>query len=162
MDLKNAQKIADAVIERINPYCFKIQVAGSIRRKKEFPKDIDIVLIPSDAWNLEHEMMGLQFSSVTPSLKPISGEKLRRISYNGIQLDFYFATPETWATLLLIRTGSKENNIRLCSIAKRRGWRLAANGNGLFNYDGFRIAGDSERSIYEALDVPWQEPEERG
>ena len=31
----------------------------------------------------------------------------------------------------------------------------------LFYETGRRIAGDTERSIYEALEVPWQEPWER-
>jgi len=76
-------------------------------------------------------------------------------------VDLYFATAETWATLLLIRTGSKENNIRLATLAKRRGWHLAANGDGLFDEKGRRVAGDSEESIYKALVLPYQEPWER-
>ncbi|MBA7669483.1 hypothetical protein ES703_77614 [subsurface metagenome] len=67
---------------------------------------------------------------------------------------------ETWATLLLIRTGSKESNIRLATLAQKKGWRLKANGEGLFN-EGQRIAGDTEESIYEALELPYQRPEER-
>jgi len=47
------------------------------------------------------------------------------------------------------------------ALAKKRGWRLAASGDGLFDETGRRIAGDTERSIYEALEVPWQEPWER-
>jgi len=54
-----------------------------------------------------------------------------------------------------------ESNIRLATLAKKRGWRLAASGDGLFDETGRRIAGDTERSIYEALEVPWQEPWER-
>jgi len=46
-------------------------------------------------------------------------------------------------------------------LARRRGWHLAAGGRGLFNERGERIAGDSERSIYEALELEYQEPWER-
>jgi DNA polymerase/3'-5' exonuclease PolX len=46
-------------------------------------------------------------------------------------------------------------------LAKKKGWHLAANGDGLFDENGKRIAGESEESIYKALDLPWQEPEER-
>lgn len=155
MELNKAKTIADEVIKRLSPYCSKIEVAGSVRRQKAFPADIDIVLIPYDIWNLTHEIMGLGPARV-------SGDKLKRIDYNGVQVDIYFARPETWATLLLIRTGSKENNIRLAALAKKKGWHLAASGDGLFNQDGRRIAGDSEESIYEALNLAWQRPEERG
>lgn len=154
MELEKAKVIADTVVKALAPYCDKIEVAGSVRRKKPLVKDIDIVLIPSDLWNLTHEI-----SSLGPSR--LAGGKLKRVIYNGVQLDFYFATAETWATLLLIRTGSKENNIRLASLAKKRGWRLAASGDGLFNEKGERIAGDSEESIYQALGLRWQEPWER-
>jgi len=46
-------------------------------------------------------------------------------------------------------------------LTKKRGWRLAASGDGLFDETGRRIASDTERSIYEALEMPWQEPWER-
>ncbi len=155
MSLERAQRIAGEVARRLSPYCKKIEVVGSIRRKKPQVRDIDFVLIPSDLWNLQHEIMGMGQSRV-------SGEKLKRVMVGSTQVDLYFATPETWATLLLIRTGSAENNIRLCSRAKEMGWHLAASGGGLFNEKDERIAGDSERSIYDALDLPYQRPEERG
>jgi len=157
MELEVAQKIAAAVIERLSPYCQKIETAGSIRRRKAIVHDIDLVLIPSDAWNLEGEVLAL----ARPFHPKMSGEKLKRFDYNGAQVDLYYATPQTWATLLLIRTGSKESNIRLCSRAKDMGWHLAASGDGLFNGTGERIAGDSEISIYNALGLPYQRPEER-
>jgi len=42
------------------------------------------------------------------------------------------------------------------------GWHLAASGEGLFNEKGERVAGDTEESIYEALGLAYQRPEERG
>ena len=155
MQLKEAKVIADEVIKRLSPYCQRIEVAGSVRREKPTVNDIDFVLIASDLWNLSHEIMGLG----PPRL---GGGKLKRVIYNGVQLDFYFANEQTWATLLLIRTGSKENNIRLATLAKKKGWHLAASGDGLFNEKGERIAGDSEESIYRALGLPYQAPEGRG
>lgn len=154
MELERAKRIAEKVLERVSPYCSKIEVAGSVRRGKPQVNDIDFVLIPSDPWNLTHEIMGLGPSTAT-------GDKLKRVKFDDVQVDFYYATPETWATLLLIRTGSKESNIRLASLAKKKGWRLAASGDGLFNEKGQRIAGDSEESIFEALSLPHQEPWQR-
>ncbi len=157
MKLEKAQAIAKEVIERLSPYCKQIVVAGSVRRQKPNVRDIDIVLVPSDPWNLEQELLGM----ARPFKPKLSGEKLKRFDYNSTQIDLYYASEKTWATLLLIRTGSKENNIRLATLAKKRGWHLAASGDGLFNENGERIAGDSEESIYKALDLPWQRPEER-
>ncbi|MBW2560817.1 MAG: hypothetical protein JRE40_08180 [Deltaproteobacteria bacterium] len=155
ISLERAEKIAAEVVKRLSPYCQKIEVAGSVRRKKPWVRDIDFVLIPSDLWNLQHEIMGM-------GQVRMSGNKLMRVMVGSTQVDIYFASPETWAMLLLIRTGSAENNIRLATLAKKKGWHLAASGDGLFNEDGERIAGDTEISIYNALGLRWQRPEERG
>jgi len=152
--LERAQKVAGAVVKCLSPYCQRIEVAGSIRRSKLWVNDIDLVLIPHDLWNLHAELMKLG------QLK-MSGKKIMRVIVGSTQVDIYIANEATWATLLLIRTGSKENNIRLCSRAKDMGWHLAASGDGLFNDKGERIAGDSEESIYGALGLPYQWPEER-
>lgn len=154
MQLEKAKTIANEVVKRLSPYCQRIEVTGSVRRQKPVVNDIDIVLIASDHWNLSREIKGLGPAKV-------SGEKLHRTSYNGVQIDIYFATDETWATLLLIRTGSKESNIRLATLAKKKGWHLAVSGDGLFNEKGERIAGDSEESIYAALGLPYLKPEKR-
>ncbi len=160
--LERAQKTAEAIIKRLAPYCKKkadgetpyIEVVGSIRRRKPWVNDIDIVLIPSDPWNLHHEILGLGQTRA-------AGSKIMQVMIGSTQVDIYIASDETWATLLLIRTGCTENNIRLASRAKERGWHLHANGDGLFNENGQRIAGDTELSIYNALGLPWQEPWER-
>lgn len=155
MELERAQRIAEGIVGGLEQYCEQIEVAGSIRRKKPQVNDIDLVLVPRDRDALDRRLMQLG------KLK-MSGMKIARVEMDSIPLDVYFASPETFATLLLIRTGSKENNIRLATLARKRGWRLAASGDGLFNEKGERVAGDSEKSIYGALGLPWQEPWERG
>jgi len=154
MELERAKAIAQRVKDLLEPACEKVVVAGSIRRRRPLVNDIDLVLVPKDRYAVDSILMRL-------GKVKMSGMKIARVQMDSISLDVYYATPETFATLLLIRTGSVENNIRLCSLAKKRGWHLAANGDGLFNERGGRIAGDSEESIYEALGVPWQEPWER-
>lgn len=155
MELEKAKAIADTIVKALEAYCDRIEVAGSIRRQKPTVRDIDLVLVARDRWNLDLALMKMGHYKM-------SGMKIARVQMDSIPLDIYFASPETFATLLLIRTGSVENNIRLASRAKKRGWRLAASGDGLFNEKGERIAGDSEESIYQALGLPYQEPEERG
>ena len=155
MEMEKAKAIADSVVKVLEPYCERIEVAGSIRRQKPFVNDIDLVLIPRDRWGLDGVLLRM-------GKYKMWGKKITRVQMENISLDIYFATSETFATLLLIRTGSAENNIRLATLAKRKGWRLKANGDGLFNEKGERVAGDSEESIYQALGLLWQEPVERG
>ncbi|GAI89691.1 unnamed protein product, partial [marine sediment metagenome] len=44
--LERAQKVADAVMERLIPYCQRIDIAGSIRKGKPWVNDVDLVLVP--------------------------------------------------------------------------------------------------------------------
>lgn len=172
MELKNADFVAGELLRKLEPACERATVAGSIRRRKPFPRDIDLVLIPND-WNAiagvlaklgRLAMSGKKLARVEMPVRMMrkSAEGNTEIVQGATGIDVYYATPANFATLLLIRTGSVGNNIRLCSLAKNKGWRLAANGDGLFNGRGERIAGDTEKSIYQALGIPWQEPWERG
>jgi DNA polymerase/3'-5' exonuclease PolX len=155
--LVEARRIAEAVIDRLKPYCDRLPVAvGSIRRERATVNDVDIVAIPQ-------ELCLSMFVEALKSLGELAmdGPKIKRFRYQDISVDVYMATRDTWATLMLIRTGSAENNRRLCGIAKSKGWTLKASGEGLLNEAGMRIAGDSETAIYAALGVPYQRPQDR-
>jgi len=90
-----------------------------------------------------------------------AGKAEIHLSFRGAPVDIYLASEETWHTLILIRTGPKEHNVKMCAEAKSRGWKMRTAGEGLFNERGERIAGDSERSFFEAFGWPYKEPEER-
>ena len=106
-------------------------------------------------------MVNLLVALQTIVEKMRGGGKIEERAYKGAQVDLYFATPETWACLLLIRTGSKQHNIKLTSLAKARGWHLYANGVGLVNEKGERVAGDTEESFFAELGLRYLEPWER-
>jgi len=160
MKLSEALKAANQVKFVLEPHCSKIEIAGSIRRRKEFVHDIDLVVIPSNQG---------QFITALQSLGKIKmgGHKLIRCDLSGISVDIYIATPETWATLFLIRTGSKEHNVKMCAQARRMGMILHADGRGLIRPGDGEIAleekvkSDTEESIFEALGLPYKKPEER-
>ncbi len=162
MELESALKIAADLMAELAPLCEKIEVAGSIRRQRPEVKDIDLVLIPKNQGLLDTKLreLGCQFG----------GPKIRCLVYphprterspQGALVDIYIASPETWATLLLIRTGSTRHNVRLCTRARSLGLQLKAGGEGLVDDLGKRVAGDSEESIFQALGLPFKPPEER-
>jgi len=160
MQLEKANKIAMDIEEQLRPWCSNIAIVGSIRRKKDWIRDVDIIAIPSNQG---------RFLAVLQSLGRIKtgGGKIIRVAMGftkGIDLDVYVATPETWATLLLIRTGSASHNVYLCGLAKNNGLKLHADGSGLFKIvEGVevRIAGDTEESIFKALGLQYVAPEKR-
>lgn len=49
MTLEQAKKFAEAVVGWLRPHCFRIEVAGSIRRERKECADVDIVCVPRDA-----------------------------------------------------------------------------------------------------------------
>lgn len=159
MRLEQARLIAERVMETLSPCYEKIEVVGSIRREKPLVHDIDIVMIPKPG----HDLVLSSLLCGMGSLE-VDGPKIKRLRLprENIAVDIYLATPAAWATLLLIRTGSAESNMRLAALAKTKGWHLKASGEGLLDEDGKRIAGDTEESIFEALGIPYEEPHERG
>jgi DNA polymerase/3'-5' exonuclease PolX len=157
MDLVPASKIADEVMERLAPSCSRKLVVGSIRRQKPRVKDVDIVVIPRNQGQLAVALRDL-------GQKIRQGPLIYSCTFRGFQVDIYIATPETWVTLVLIRTGSKEHNIKMCSAAKKQGLKLHANGSGItVESTGEFWAGEikSERDIFAALEVPYLEPRDR-
>ena len=156
MKLMEAETLAREIIEQLAPFCepLKIVTVGSIRRRRPFVHDIDLLLIPANQGKLLVALKAI-------GEKRRGGGKIEERLYKGAQVDLYFATRQTWATLLLIRTGSKAHNIFLTSLAKARGWHLYANGDGLVNEKGVEIAGDTEESFFTALGLPYREPWER-
>ena len=85
------------------------------------------------------------------------GEKAAQLTINGINVDLYSSTEETWEPLLLIRTGSAEHNIKLSMIARKKGMKLSHKG---LIKDGKNIAS-TEREIFNLLDLTYVPPEER-
>lgn len=154
MKLKEAEKFAEQLMEQIRPYCDRLIVAGSIRRKKSEVRDVDIVLIPKPLlWN--RIVATLQRNMDAKVLK--HGEKAAQLTINGINVDLYSATPETWEPLLLIRTGSAEHNIKLSMIARKKGMKLSHKG---LIKDG-KIIASTEREIFDLLELTYVTPEER-
>ena len=47
MNLEEATKLANEAVELLKPYCDKIMIVGSIRRKRPTVNDIDLLCIPS-------------------------------------------------------------------------------------------------------------------
>jgi len=154
MKLLEAEQKAKEIVDLLSPFCEKIMIVGSIRRKKSEVKDIDLVAIPKNRMELQDQILRLGVCTQ-------SGLKSMRVFHKETQVDIYFAMEETWGTLVLIRTGSAENNRRLCSLAKRKGWQLKAGGEGLVDpKTGMKIAGDEE-SIFAALGLKYLPPEQR-
>jgi len=152
MRLEQAEKLAEQFIHEIADYCEKIKIVGSIRRRKTDCRDIDLVLLakPEELWNFTFKLKRI-------SKIKVDGKQVKRVLYKGQQIDLYFATPETWGALVLIRTGSAQHNIALSKRALNMGMKLSHKG---LIKDG-KIIVSTEEGIFKALGMKYLPPEER-
>ena len=132
-----------------------VEVCGSIRRRKEIVRDMDILVAAND-----HEKVTSFFVSMPEVEETLAtGETKTSVRMrSGIEADLRVVSREEFPYALMYFTGSKEHNVRLRGIAKRKGWKL--NEYGLFDGDSL-VKCINEEEIYRALDLPFIPPELR-
>jgi DNA polymerase (family 10) len=132
-----------------------VEVCGSIRRRKEIVRDIDILVGGGDSRSI------ISFFTSLPEVEEIivSGEtKTSCRLKSGIEADLRIVNKEEFPYALMYFTGSKEHNVKLRGIAKKKGFKL--NEYGLF--DGEKLVTlNSEEEIYHMLDLAYIAPELR-
>jgi DNA polymerase (family X) len=147
-ELETAQKIADDLLAYLGRHFVKYQICGSIRRKKPDVGDIDVVAIPKQKYEFGEETLSDSIKKVDPrgteeahrmgksgAKRFLDGELIKRFEFKGMSVDLYLADEKTFGTLVLIRTGSKEHNIKLTTLAREKGLKLFASGKGLCEID---------------------------
>ncbi|SNZ14634.1 DNA polymerase/3'-5' exonuclease PolX [Hydrogenobacter hydrogenophilus] len=137
----------------------KIELAGSLRRRKETVGDIDILVsAPRQNWVKIHEHF-VSFNGVKDVL--LKGEtKSSVVLENARQVDLRTVEPHQWGAALQYFTGSKEHNIRVRDIAKAKGLKLSE--YGVFKADTDQwIGGSSEEEVYALLGMQTPPPEIR-
>jgi DNA polymerase (family 10) len=163
MILHEAWTIADRIKAELLPFCDKLEVAGSLRRAREHVNDIDLVLQPKAGMD---ESLRARVAQRTQPVTSGPANLIVRLR-SGFQLDIFFAhggtrdlldaQPSNWGSVLLCRTGSKEHNIFLAQRAQGLGLKWETM-RGIVNAEGKILAGATEESIFEALNMDWVQP----
>ena len=158
MIYKDILPIADKYKKILEPYCKRIEVAGSIRRNKSECGDIEVVIIRSPD-KLE------ELKSVVGEWKRVRGSITGRYTQveveNGIKIDIFIAVDDgsNWGNIYLIRTGNWKFSrfmmgIRAPQVGLRHRegylWRLDS-----------RIECPEEEDVFRELEMNWIEPENR-
>lgn len=148
--------ISEEVIEHLKSHADKIEKAGSLRRWKETIGDIDI-LATGDTAKLMDTFA--DYDEVEEVL--VKGDTKTSVRFvGGIQADLRVVDSDSFGAALQYFTGSKEHNVPLRQIAIDQGYKL--NEYGLFNKDtDEKVAGETEKGIYEKLSMKWMPPELR-
>jgi len=133
--------------------------AGSLRRMKETIGDVDILATGADG-----PVIIKAFTSL-PQVQYVLAEgdtKGTIITGDGLQVDLRVVPEESYGAALQYFTGSKDHNIRLREIARKK--KLKVNEYGVFRGEK-SIGGKTEEEVYELLGLPWIPPvlrEDRG
>ena len=165
----DAIAVAGEIVSWLKPYCKKIMIAGSLRREKAEVGDIEILCIPRLGYRDEvhYRIMYLirnRFLDYRLNKKGSrtygKQNKLLVHCESGIPLDVFSVSEEAWAMGLLIRTGSKMFNIRLCMQAKKLGFHIKPY-SGIIDQRGNLLKPKTEEEIFELLKLDYISPEKR-
>ncbi|MEO7019574.1 MAG: DNA polymerase/3'-5' exonuclease PolX [Ktedonobacteraceae bacterium] len=161
---EQAQQVQEALATV--PGIVRMQVAGSLRRKRETVKDIDMVIsVADDAGEAVRAQIMDVFTS-QPGIKAITGKGPTKSSVvlgNGINMDLRVVGDSQFPYTLHHFTGSKEHHIPLRRRALSLG--MTINDYGLFRGKEADPANlvpcKDEHEFYAALGLDYIEPELR-
>ena len=148
------------------PTVQRIEVAGSYRRRQETIGDVDIL---AQAELPAREIME-RFTTFNAVERIVSAGETRGsvVLRSGLEVDLRIIPEVSFGAALHYFTGSKEHNVALRQLARRKGLRV--NEYGVFripkgvdpteatNDIGKRVAGKTEESVFEAVGVTWISP----
>lgn len=171
---EEALAVAKDVLAMIGPHVERVEIAGSLRRQRETVGDIDIVAIPKPggAVKIGAALRDLHCGAANDFR---AGDKLQsavvghgRYGLCGpggrqereVQVDIYFATPENFGMLMVVRTGSAQHNVWMAKLAQRLNRKFAA-GSGVLDRDGNVLGSRTEEEVFGAFRLTVPAPDMR-
>ena len=157
--LSRAEAIAQEVLAalRAHPASDRVEAAGSLRRRADSVKDLDIIATASDPKALARTLGELEPVESVQS----SGDAGARVTtHTGMRIDLKVVEPDQFGNVLQHFTGSKAHNVALRESAVRRGLHISEYGI-LDDESGETLRCASEEAVYGRLGLPWIPPELR-
>jgi DNA polymerase/3'-5' exonuclease PolX len=123
LPLITADRIANGLVQTFGAACERLEVLGSVRRRKAHVGDIELLAIPKrhvdlfgapgDRTKVDDVLDGLVRDRRAARIA--DGPVLKRFALHtkldawpDVQVDLYFAEPAQWGVLKVIRTGNAE------------------------------------------------------
>ncbi|MBA3348239.1 MAG: DNA polymerase/3'-5' exonuclease PolX [Actinobacteria bacterium] len=148
-----------AVVEvlREHPAAVKVSGAGSVRRRRETFRDLDIIATSTDAPALIDSFTKLLWVA---DVVAKGDTKATVLSNDGLRFDLRVVPPESYGNLLQHFTGSKEHNVALREDAVRRGFSVSEYGVTTVE-TGEVFTSEDEEAVYRHLGYAFIPPELR-
>jgi DNA polymerase (family X) len=142
---------------RDHPASNEVSEAGSVRRRTETVRDLDIIATASDPSALTDYFTKLHWVA---EVEAKGKTKATVVSHDGLRFDLRVVPPDAYGNLLQHFTGSKAHNVALREDAVRRG--LSVSEYGVKDVDSGEVfTARTEEELYERLGYRWIPPELR-
>ena len=148
-----------AVVEvlREHPASNEVSEAGSVRRRTETVRDLDIIATADDPGALTDYFASLSWVA---EVEAKGKTKATVVSHDGLRFDLRVVPPDSYGNLLQHFTGSKEHSVALRENAVRRG--LSVSEYGVKDVESGEVfTARKEEELYEHLGYEWIPPELR-
>jgi DNA polymerase (family 10) len=157
--LDRALSAGELIVEglRARDPAARIELAGSLRRRTETVKDIDVIVAAEPAEPLLDALAGLD---AIESASRTSAGAARGVTHTGIAVELRAVAPDQFGNLLQHLTGSARHNAALRERAVRSGLHVSEYGV-LDDATGKTHRCASEAEVYALLGLPYIEPELR-
>jgi DNA polymerase (family 10) len=159
MPLGTALPLGEEIVRALRavPGVRSAELAGSLRRRRDTVGDIDVLVTSRRPAAVMEAFVTLpQVADVLERGATKAAIRHRA----GIQVDLRVVEPACFGAALAYFTGSKQHNIRIREMGRKRG--LTISEYGVFRTkSGRRIAGATEAEVYAAVGLPWIAPELR-
>jgi DNA polymerase (family 10) len=132
---------------RAHPSAVAVSEAGSVRRRKETFRDLDIIATATDPAELTTYFTQLAW---VVDIAAHGDTKATVVSNEGLRFDLRVVPPESFGNLLQHFTGSKEHNVAMREDAVRRGLSISEYGVTTVETGGV-FASENEDAVYEFL-----------
>jgi DNA polymerase (family 10) len=133
----------------------EITVAGSYRRRKETVGDLDILVTCKKGSDVMDRFVNYE------DVKKVVSKGTTRstiVLRSGLQVDLRVVPQMSYGAALHYFTGSKAHNIAVRTLGVKN--KLKINEYGVFKGEK-RIAGKTEKEVYDEVDLPYIDPELR-
>lgn len=174
---EKALEVAQEIYDLLKPWCERIKVVGSLRRRKAWVSDCEILFIgkkltrQKDLFENEafdaalHRIDELEMTQVIRKRPNVNGHtawgdknRLAVHCKTGIPIDFFAATEENFWNLLVCRTGGAKMNTLISEAYQRRNRRWHPYEIGYSEQDGSMHPNFNERAVFTNAGLAYVEP----
>lgn len=175
-----ARDVADFMEAVLRLSCFRIEVAGSLRRGADEVGDVELLCIPktrntTDMFGdvismvslldemclelIEEGFIDYRLNSLGHRTFGPANKLVTHVN-SGIPVDIFATSKENWGMAMVVRTGPADWNIKMMKRFQQLGMKGHAYG-GVTGPDGRQINCPTEQDVFDLLQMDYVEPGER-